>query len=651
MKETARLIIPVWGEVYASKLVSITIPAILAPGNLPTLCEMFDVELVIVTELKLFESIRRSQSYQSAAKLCAVRLVSLDDLMTDIPGDYGVVLTYALHRGFTDLGARMTETYLLFLNADFIISDGSLGHVGKLMRKGKRVIHAPSFRVILEEVWPQLQARVDGVTRTLRLPPRELVGLALAHKHQTVKARTVNQRLYHQSWMDQYYWYVDEDTLIGYQWPVALVAIKPERVVTEPVLVWDYGFIPEASPTAERHFIDDSDDFFMIEPQSRGTGRSMIRLGWISFDDIARNLSMWTTKEQRECGRQLLKFHAADLPANLDEVIKESRSYMAEIYSRLTPTPLPHIGHSYLGPWFDGAKERMRGRQSAALASATRENAGATIARAARRKPRLAAVILGGLLTVYRNTFGSPPQVRKFHPLWIDSSPIIDKIAAWRESASSNILWLSASDSLFQRLLDGRVDPAALLVTNIRGSFVDKAPYGACLCELPFDDLSNLDRLYAAIRPLIKDGGQILVSVVNKNNMFAGEELVLGRAAFPSVDLSAIHFFGTAMTGLLRAIYMRASNSFPTRPIARALTVSAVLILLAPIVRLANARAAARDSAIFSRTWTSLTFEFTVKRGPAAQRAASRSDEYDRGRTFGQGNDGRAGVANGQAIC
>ena len=85
--------------------------------------------------------------------------------MTDLPGDYGVVLTYALFRGFADLGPRMTETYLLFLNADFIISDGSLRHLGKLMLEGKRVIHAPSFRVVLEDVWPKLQAAVNASRR------------------------------------------------------------------------------------------------------------------------------------------------------------------------------------------------------------------------------------------------------------------------------------------------------------------------------------------------------------------------------------------------------------------------------------------------------------------------------------------------------
>ena len=270
--------------------------------------------------------------------------------MTDLPGDYGVVLTYALFRGFTDLGPRMTDTYLLFLNADFIICDGSLRHLGKLMLEGKRVIHAPSFRVVLEDVWPKLQAAVSPTNGALAMSAREMVKLALAHKHVTVKARTVNQRLCHQLWMDQFYWYVDEDTLIGYQWPVALVAIKPERVVTEPVLVWDYGFIPEAAPTAPRHFIGDSDDFFMLEPQKRTTGENMVRLGWISIDDIARNLSKWTTREQRECGKQLLVIHAGPLPANLEAVIAELREYMAQVYDRLDPTPKSHIAHSLARP-------------------------------------------------------------------------------------------------------------------------------------------------------------------------------------------------------------------------------------------------------------------------------------------------------------
>ncbi len=201
--------------------------------------------------------------------------------------------------------------------------------LGELMRAGHRVIHSPSFRVVLEEVWPALEARVDPANAVLAVPPREMVKLALDHKHLTVKARTVNQQLYHQWCMDQFYWYVDEETLIGYQWPVALVAIKPERVLNEPTLVWDFGYIPDAAPNLPRYFIRDSDDFFMLEPQSRLTGEELVRPGWITVDEIVKFLNDWTTKEQRECGQQVLILHAGDLPPDIDSVVQESRHYMS----------------------------------------------------------------------------------------------------------------------------------------------------------------------------------------------------------------------------------------------------------------------------------------------------------------------------------
>src|ERR1700724_2695491 len=309
MEQNGALIIPLWGKAYADKLTSMTLPALLAPGNLPALCAMFNVEVVIITETKLF---------------------------------------------------------------DFIRADGSYRQLGKLMLAGHRVIHSPSFRVVLEEVWPQLEARVDAQNAVLAVPPRELVKLALDHKHLTVKARTVNQHLYHQWCMDQFYWYVDEDTFIGYQWPVALVAIKPERVLKEPSLVGDFGYIPDAAPTLARYFIQDSDEFFMLEPQSRLTGEELIRLGWITVDEIAKYLNDWTTKEQRECGEQLLILPSGDLPSDLDSVVDESRRYMREITRRLSPKPQPHANHRMLGAWFADAMRRIDSGAARALGPADR---------------------------------------------------------------------------------------------------------------------------------------------------------------------------------------------------------------------------------------------------------------------------------------
>ena len=76
MEQNARLIIPLWGKAYADKLTSMTLPALLAPGNLPALCAMFNVEVVLVAETKLFDVIRGSRSFERLALLCPVTLTS-----------------------------------------------------------------------------------------------------------------------------------------------------------------------------------------------------------------------------------------------------------------------------------------------------------------------------------------------------------------------------------------------------------------------------------------------------------------------------------------------------------------------------------------------------------------------------------------------
>jgi hypothetical protein len=618
MTERARLIIPVWGERYAKKVLSITLPAVLAPGNLPELGRAFAIELVIVTESRLFDLFRGAPAVAAAERICKVLLVSLDDLVLDSAADYGITLTHAMFRGFADLGARMTETYLLFLNADFIVSDGSLRHLAQLMCQGKRLIHAPSFRVILEEVWPELQARVDPDLWTLNLPSREMAKLALMHKHPTVRARTVNQRLSHQKWMDQFYWYVDEETLIGYQAPVALVAIKPERVIRDPVLVWDFAFIPEAAPTLIPHFIVDSDEFFMIEPQSRETGSEMIRIGWVSTDEVAADLSRWLTKEHRESSKQLLTIHSGELPGDLDELIGQSRAYMAEVYRRMSPMPASYLDHPQLGQWFREVTARNASRAGPPLSPSTGSKAQSgranAFAVAGPLRESTDSLLLKRLRAFYGRTFGAPPQVGTFHPLWIDVWPLARATAAWRQAGQSKVLLVSSSHSLLLRRLGGEhIDLAKALDGEIGNEAEGGPPYDACICALSLRELCTIERLYNNLRPLVKDGGHVLIYVAKQGSLYEGAHLLLQEVAFPSVDVSQIRFWGGVGTGLLARLYLRASRSFPSRPLARAVTIGATLVLLAPIVRLANARAARRDSTIYRPTWTSLTIEFIVR--------------------------------------
>src|SRR3989442_1202157 len=142
-----------------------------------------------------------------------------------------MTLTFALHRGFADLGEAMPDYHLIFFNADFILADGSLRTLGHRILAGERLIHAPSYCTIEEEAEPLLRRLIDGETQTLTLSPRGMAAMILAHRHHTIRGKTVNQRVFHSAYIDQFYWQVDDHTLLGRQMPVSLVCMKPERVV------------------------------------------------------------------------------------------------------------------------------------------------------------------------------------------------------------------------------------------------------------------------------------------------------------------------------------------------------------------------------------------------------------------------------------
>jgi hypothetical protein len=114
----------------------------------------------------------------------------------------------------------------------------------------------------------------------------------------------------------------------------------------------------------------------------------------------------------------------------------------------------------------------------------------------------------------------------------------------------------------------------------------------------------------------------VLVST-RQGGMPAAGDMGLCQEAFPDIDVSEIRFFGSAATEMLRRFYLRASNSFPHRPLYRAVATGCVLIGLAPFVRLANARGSRRDPTLRTSRWTSLAIRFAVRKGANPRAAAS----------------------------
>jgi hypothetical protein len=344
-KLPTRVITYAWGDSYIDDLLSLTIPALLAPGNLPYLAAQVSCEVVILTEERLFARVSRDPAVQRLRTICPFRLIGLDDLIATPDKKYGMALTYALHRGFADLGPAMTDHWLIFLNADFILADGSLRNLLDHLTRGERIITSPSYCVIAKDVKPKLLKQVDATTATLSMSARDMAKLVLAHRHDTIRAKTVNQKAFHIRYMDQFYWLVDDATLLGHQMPIAIVGMRPERYVAEPNSFWDHGLMKEFCPGAAPDVIGDSDEFLMVELREKDVALDQILPGWPEAQELGERMISWVTPYQRDFAHHPLTLHAADLPANLDEGRRALRAFVERVLSYV-PTCLPsHLEH------------------------------------------------------------------------------------------------------------------------------------------------------------------------------------------------------------------------------------------------------------------------------------------------------------------
>jgi len=340
-----RFITYAWGRKYVDDFLDYCLPALLAPGNIPALAEEFPTEFVFLTQEELFAHVRASPAWRRLEAVCETRLISIDDLIFN-PDCYGMTLSYALYRGFEDLGPSMTERWQLFLNADFIPADGSLRGLARRMRAGAgRLIHAPSYCVNQEDVVPLLAAAREAGDGVIAIPPRKMADIIIRNRHNTIRGKTVNQPIFNVKYIDQLYRLVDENTVIGLQMPVALVAMMPERRIDEVRTYWDYGIVEDFCPTATPCVMGDSDEFLMLELRKSSTAEDQLRLGFPSAEEIADTLKGFMTDNPRGFGRFPLTLHSRDIPPETEEERAKLRSFYDEIMGFL-PEALPrHENH------------------------------------------------------------------------------------------------------------------------------------------------------------------------------------------------------------------------------------------------------------------------------------------------------------------
>lgn len=552
MQRRVRLVTYAWGRAYVDKLLNYTLASVISPGNLPALANEFDCEVVLLTEESLFAHVREHPIARRIEAIAPLHLMALDDLVRE-PWQYGMTLARALHRGMVNLGDAMTETYFLFLNGDFVLADGSYERLLPHIRAGDRALLSPSYCVNAETVAPLL----DGIRResgAISLAPRAMARMILDSRHNTIRAKTVNQQVVHFRYMDQFYSEVDANTLLGFQMPVSLVAMRPEVALAEINSFWDWGVVYDFCPSKKLTPLGDSDEFLMLELRSKAEHHDSILLGSSPPQAIASRMRGYITQYQVDNAALPLTLHAADTPPAAAAARKSLEQFRDTVLRCLPSAPIDHRNHAqwqiHSHHFAEFGKNPALGRRIARLKKeiaqvrAENEAEEARLRRALRvrlnalenelenviRSSSLGASASpmagaakqaheGGIgQRVFRLVFGRIPNARPWHPWYLPYKDASAKLHAASRAVQRRYLFACEPMGPLHRAAK---ELPAHCTTIVPWHLIQKGPaaetrtYDECLMDLLAGDLNEVGPMIDGAFARVKDGGRLTVHVTN----------------------------------------------------------------------------------------------------------------------------------------
>jgi hypothetical protein len=470
-----------------------------------------------------FDHFSSHVAFRWLRELCEVRFLEIDDLIA--PGLYGVTLTLSYMRAIAACGDDMVNIHFVFMNADFILADGSLRSLLRHIAAGRSIVLGPSFRANAEAIEPRLSASVKPDSAVLAVAPRELVQLALAHPHPTTIAKVVNRSLCHSVQPNQFFWKISEQIMLARYYLIFMLCLKPERVVRSINSYCDYALIPEMCPSGDEVVMGDSDEFFMLELQRRDQETGMLRFGRPSDAEIAQSLATWTTAEHRRAARHNVVFHCVDLGTEVEEASREASSFVDRI-ARLLPPPKSHVGHFH---WVGGVDAFTGILRSKGIPALPPELGGAALPAEPRNAPPLQRGprrLRSTAAAIYRAVIGRIPLVTPFHPSWLDYRYFREALKKVRPSAGARILIVRQEPRLIDPLIPTDVPASFATPTDVllsersRARVLEEGPYTHAVICVRCDERHQIRPLLRSCGELLEPGGTCQVFIHDPHGEF-----------------------------------------------------------------------------------------------------------------------------------
>jgi hypothetical protein len=524
-------LLPVWGEAFIDAFLAASLPTLLAEGNVPALARTLPTRFVFLTRQRDELTIRGHPAYARLRQVCDVGFLPIDDLI--MSGNHSTTITLGWERAVRREGEAMLDTCLVFLVSDYVMADGSLATIARHMMAGISGIQAGNFQLNEEVADSWLNERLAASGEVLSLKPREMVRWGLDCLHPATIANIVNYPLCHNTHVNRLFWRVDRNTLIGRFYLLHQICIRPERTDFVIGSASDYSFIAEMCPSGNVVTIADSDEYFVAEVQPYGHEFNLVRFGPTVIAELAASLSEWTNGRHRLNARQPIVFHAAELPPQLAPVLAEADRFIAEVTPLLGPVQ-PYRNH----PYWIGAIAAFNAAKRKALAAAS--------------PPALTRL----LRWTQSKLVGYPPLVTRAHPRWHDYAVLLATCETLA-MPSSRLLIGAGQPTPFIDLLQRRMPDAVTFPTRalLLGYPIAEAPkrqFEAAFLQFIDSDLEQLEQILCAVVPFLREGGEIVVSILNTDRSTDaetfGRRYALGLASFLFSGLVVKEFRISAMS-------------------------------------------------------------------------------------------------------
>ena len=317
----------VWGLPYVELFLDVTVPNQLTPGNLGALPA--GSRYRVFTSPEDADRLAASPMLARVSEMMPVDLVVMPEL-SDAAIDALIRTTTGHCRALSD--AREAQAGLLFLNADFFLSEGALAAVLRRHAAGARAVVSVGVRLEKDTFVESLAVRgVHG------LASRDLVALALDHLHPFTVAHMIDSTRTARNpiWVC---WRVPGEGLLARSFFLQPLMVDPvlRHVLPREGFTIDAKYVIGACPQLEAiHVVSDSDELCFFELSHVDGAVTDIDSGSISVWRAARRLR-GGDRLTRKYWTQPIRLHVGDITSAWNPVERQS-AYFAEQVLRWYP--------------------------------------------------------------------------------------------------------------------------------------------------------------------------------------------------------------------------------------------------------------------------------------------------------------------------